>query len=186
MTATPDIVAVRGELTRGLIDAPESTILGDPGILACRLISRRERKKTVLGIIPHYVDCGDRRVIDIARRYPRQVHIIDVQRSPRQVIREIDRCAHILSSSLHGIIVADSLGIPSRWLELSTRVAGKGFKFRDYYSAYGKTCDAVHISGEETLEELVACTRDPSARVGEVQDRMHQAFLTLIPVRIES
>jgi len=175
-----NIVAVRGELTRDLIGAPQSTILGDPGILSCQLLKQRERKTAVVGIVPHYADRSDRRITDIAHRYPGQVRIINVQRSPSKVIREIDRCAHILSSSLHGLIAADSLGIPNGWIELSGRVAGNGFKFRDYYSAYQETCAPAHISGEETPEELVAYTRKPSVHIREAQGEMHQTFLTLI------
>jgi hypothetical protein len=38
---------------------------------------------------------------------------------------------------LHGLVLADAIGIPNVWTLLSeNKVVGHGFKFRDYYSAF--------------------------------------------------
>lgn len=68
-------------------------------------------------------------------KYPNDILLIDVDRSANEVVHDIARCNMIASSSLHGLIVADSLGLPSIWLKLSDDVAGDGFKFHDYSSA---------------------------------------------------
>jgi hypothetical protein len=62
--------------------------------------------------------------------------IIDVTRPPLEVIAAIAGCERIISSSLHGIVVADAFGLPRRW-ETFDRVQGRGFKFHDYSSALG-------------------------------------------------
>lgn len=45
-------------------------------------------------------------------------------------------CKCILSSSLHGLIFADALGIPNRRIVLSDEIIGGDLKFDDYYSVY--------------------------------------------------
>lgn len=46
-------------------------------------------------------------------------------------------CKCILSSSLHGLIVADSFNIPNRWISLSesSLLEKQNFKYLDYYSS---------------------------------------------------
>jgi hypothetical protein len=43
----------------------------------------------------------------------------------------------VLSSSLHGLIAADALGVPNAWIGLSDALRGGDFKFRDYYGVFG-------------------------------------------------
>ena len=65
-----------------------------------------------------------------------EICLIDICDEPRVLIRNVAQCENILSSSLHGLVLADSLGIPNRWLQAYGDVLGAGFKFRDYYSVY--------------------------------------------------
>jgi pyruvyltransferase len=50
------------------------------------------------------------------------------------VVREISRCRHLLSTSLHGLVVADSYGIPAAWARLSPDLIGATYKFHDHES----------------------------------------------------
>jgi len=170
------ILALRGELTRGRINAPITTMLGDPGLLAEKLIAVRGQKQYVLGIIPHHVDQFDKRIQKIYHRYKNEILIIDVQREPYDVILDIDKCTHVISSSLHGMVVADSLGIPNAWTILSGKVRGGGFKFYDYASAFGMRYEPVQITGEESLTDLINLTHPVYKGIPEIQQKLEAVF----------
>jgi hypothetical protein len=54
------------------------------------------------------------------------------------VVEAITACHAILSSSLHGLIVAEAYGVPAAWMTITDKVKGGGFKFCDYYLATGR------------------------------------------------
>lgn len=174
-----NVLAVRGKLTRERIGAPASTILGDPGLLADRLLLRRQTKQFVIGLIPHYVDKANENIQKIYHRNKDKVLIIDVQQSPKKVISNIDKCEFILSSSLHGIIAADSLGIPNAWINLSDKVIGYGYKFYDYASSFGMEYVPKHITGDENLEVLKTMTHEPALAIQTIKNELDYVFKRL-------
>ncbi len=130
-------LAVRGRLSRDRL-SPDSAAragLGDPGLLADMLVTRRRPPKHALGIIPHYKD-ADSPVFAELDALGAGVRRIDVTLTPSQVAAEIASCEAVLSSSLHGLIVSDSLGVPNLHLPVGTALVGGSYKFRDYYSAF--------------------------------------------------
>jgi pyruvyltransferase len=173
------IWAVRGELTRERIHASKDTVLGDPGLLSSKLLREREGRQFALGIVPHYVDQKDPRVLMIKKRYAKDVLIINVQRNPSAVIKDIDRCACILSSSLHGLVVADSLNIPNAWIHLSDKVIGKGFKYRDYFSAMGISYNPVYLDGRESLSQFLKYSHKPHEAIEEIKEMLDSTFRSL-------
>ncbi len=173
------ILAVRGERTRDNIGAPASTILGDPGLLADRLLKNKQKKQYTIGILPHYVDKADAKIQKIYAKYPNEVVIIDVQASPLKVLTEIDQCRFILSSSLHGLVAADSLGIPNAWIKLSEKIFGNGFKFYDYESAFGEKYDPSYLTGAENMADLQNITHAVPDCVPEVKRNLDTVFIQL-------
>jgi pyruvyltransferase len=138
----PKIVhAVRGPLTRELIlnqgvHCPE--VYGDPGLLVSKIYNPNFDKEYKLGIIPHYIDKGNKYLLYLKEKYPSEVLIIDIQDSFKNVIDNVNRCELIASSSLHGVITADAYNIPSLWIKLSDNVNGGNFKYRDYMLSVGR------------------------------------------------
>lgn len=129
-----EIHLVRGPLTRKLIinsgyDCP--TNYGDPGLLVSNYYNPKILKKYSIGIIPHYVDYN----LDLLEglKKDKEVNIINIKSGIKNVINEALKCEIIASSSLHGLILATSYGIPSTWIKLSNKVFGGDFKFKDYY-----------------------------------------------------
>lgn len=133
------ICAVRGPLTRNMlleraIGCPE--IYGDPALLLPLFYNRDVQKKYRLGVIPHYVDAEHPWVETIGTQ--NDVRVIDVESDIFDFVDAVKSCEFIVSSSLHGLICADSYGIPNVQIELSKNVMGNNFKFRDYAASIGK------------------------------------------------
>ena len=132
--------ALRGEWTRRqlseILGRPVSCALGDPGILASRVLPATGEKRWELGLVPHFFDADDPIVGRLKEHWP-DLLVINARDDPEVVLRQISQCRYIMSSSLHGLIVADSYKVPNCWCEMSDRVQGKGYKFHDYFSAFG-------------------------------------------------
>lgn len=128
------VLGVRGPLTAKLAKGmPSDYVIGDPGLLANELVE--VEKEYSLGIVPHWSDTQLEQRKEFLKYDPL---IIKPDEHPLDVIRNIGRCRKIISSSLHGIILADAFGIPRR-TETCPRFVHEGgdFKFRDHNEAVG-------------------------------------------------
>ena len=136
-----NVLSVRGTLSAAGLDPP--VLLGDPAVLSAMLFPRSSRPKTPLGVVPHVSE-----VDEFLAKAPPGVEVIDVRRSPIEVVRHIADCTRIVSRSLHGLIVADAYEVPNVWLAPSSRMAGGEFKFHDYYSTTDRRPGPVVIDPE--------------------------------------
>lgn len=125
-----NVVALRGYLTAANADFYGEPVFGDPGLLAPRFVSSSVAKYD-LGVVPHWSDN------ELASRFPYAKLIDPNILGPEEFVRAISECKRIVSSSLHGVIIADAYGIP-RQAEIFAQAATEGgdFKFRDYASVY--------------------------------------------------
>lgn len=130
-----EYLAVRGPLTRQIVERHGGTcpeVYGDPALLLSECVTGTVPKKHDLGLVPHYVDR------EHVRKLHPDEHVIDILRAdPLEVVREIRECRAIVSSSLHGIIVAHAFGIPAAWVRWSDKLSGDGTKFQDYAESVG-------------------------------------------------
>lgn len=139
--------AVRGKHSRKRLDRKYSRIpLGDPGLLSSLIYERVPSGEKKVGIVPHYMD-EEEDILAKAKIDKDKYEIISVKDTPDNVVKKITGCRVILSSSLHGLIVADSFQIPNAHLKLSDKLTGGDFKFKDYYSALNRKHKSV--SGTE-------------------------------------
>ena len=171
------VLGVRGCLTKDRIGGRHKNVaLGDPGLLASSVMPARASKEFALGIVLHHSNSDSILFSNLVNRLRPGISMIDVRQAPLVVFRQIDQCEHILSSSLHGLIVADSLNIPNGWLSSGSLIGGR-FKFDDYYSSLRVRCNPVTLHGEETLSQLIALTtRKPVERVEEVKHEIEELW----------
>ena len=161
------ILSVRGPLTAAALGAPNAA-LGDPGLLANELVTVEERDFEV-GIVPHWSDT--RLAYDYRfENLPGRVVISPLQ-DPLTVVGMIGRCKKIVTSSLHGAVVADAFGIPRR-TEIAARFLydeyeGGTFKFEDYNASVGLPF---------VIGELQTAN---SQTVNDRQDEVHDMFTAL-------
>jgi len=121
-------LAVRGKMTRTLIKgASVPEVYGDPALLLPLLYKPPRPAKThKVGFIPHYVDKPGFKVPD------KNSKMIDVNSPWKGFVDQILSCEKIVSSSLHGLIVAEAYGVPVEWAVYSNKIVGGRFKFQDY------------------------------------------------------
>lgn len=145
-----DVYALRGKLTRETVSKAIGKrihcTLADPGLLASLMISPVQKKYEV-GIVPHYVDFELPVIEEMKNKYSNSI-VINVKDDLYEVIKQIASCKCIVSSSLHGLIIADSFAIPNQWIVCSDKVLGDGYKFRDYYSAFDIKGESVDLRYE--------------------------------------
>lgn len=150
-----DIRAVRGPLTLDFLreagfDVSKVTEVFDPGCLVNELYADQIAAYDVsqndhygpFRVIPHYRD-------DLLfHRIYKDLHhsFLTVDCTPWQMVARMLGAEAVYSSSLHGVIFAESLGIPAYWLR---SIGGEdGYKFYDYYYGTGRynvtCCDTLH------------------------------------------
>lgn len=126
-----DIRAIRGPLARDFIvknfqiKCPE--IYGDPALLFPYFFPEFKKKinpKHEYLIIPHYSE---------VKLFPKSADgVVVYPTDPWDVVvNEILDSKFVISSSLHGLVIADAYGIPARWLRLTENEPE--VKYHDYY-----------------------------------------------------
>ena len=137
---------MRGRLTRDRlvaqgIDCPE--VYGDPALLLPLIYDKPVERHHTIGIVAHYMDEYDEKIKTFLADNP-DATLISLTRYGhwRGVVDQIRSCEVVVSSSLHGLIIADAYGVRNAWMELSDKVEDRGFKFRDYFSSVGRDTSA--------------------------------------------
>lgn len=161
-----DIRAVRGPKTRECLinvgyDCPK--VYGDPAILLPRSYNptvTKEKGKIV--IIPHHS-----RYEKYARHFD---YVLDTYTSDWQkFVCEIKSAEKVISSSLHGIILSESYGIPCVWLN---DIPDSPFKYEDYYLSTGRNIFPIANS----IEEAMSMQGEINPRTNEMQRDLIDSF----------
>jgi len=166
------VLAYRGPLSArfaATLGWQRTSLLGDPGIVIPLFIPP-EQDRHLIGLVLHYSHwhlldkdfCNDSDFI-----------VIDVQQSVEDVARLVSSCQIIVSSSLHGLVLAAAYGKPNVWLEPAVKRLDS-FKFEDFYGAFDIERQPYNFRGNRmTKSELykIAETAANSIAQQEVANR---------------
>ena len=140
------VTAVRGPMTLDVLkkagwDTSRVTEMFDPGVLMQYLWASEVKKQSAsanqsrgkIRILPHFRD------EIVFKRWHHELvdSFISADNDPLTVLKQMIGAEIVYSSSLHGIIFAESLGIPAIWLDSPGKEGH--FKYLDYYAGTGRT-----------------------------------------------
>lgn len=155
-----EVLAVRGPRTAARLEAlghPTTTTFGDPGLLLPEVYRPEAEARHRTGLLPHRMN-HDR----VAERMEGRddTLLIDVRQPIERVVDQIRSCETLLSSSLHGLVVAHAYGVPAVWWESEADLIGDGTKFFDYFESVGETGveGPVPVPTALTPDDLIAAT----------------------------
>ena len=167
-----DIYALRGSLSRNYLREnlqinetkySDRIGFGDPAMLIPFLFPEYQKAsspKHSVCIIPHH---NDRNVMHLL--HPYEDFVVWPTEDYDVVVNYILNCSLVVSSSLHGIIVAEAFGVPARWLKLPGSETSKtegSFKYNDYYNSTNRSLDdfatsieeAIRVGGKEPISDF--------------------------------
>lgn len=128
--------SVRGPLTRSLIrnvKAPCPKVYGDPALLTPCFFSEQPKKKYKTGLVIRWSETAWKKV-----NLDDSIKLIDLKTSDIEgTLHQFLSCERIVTSSLHGLIIADAYGIPNAWIGSESPQGGE-FKFYDYFLSVDK------------------------------------------------
>lgn len=144
-------------LLKNQILSNDNMVYGDGGFLTVTLFPEFSRIRSIVSpnlpiqycIIPHSNDLKEPEVNELLESLASvsnadngyKVIIISTHHDWEDQFRLMQtECSYVAASSLHGLIIADSMGIPTLWFQLenSTTTYTEGpFKYNDYYSGIG-------------------------------------------------
>ncbi len=97
-----------------------------------------------------------------------------------EVAREIASCEAVLSSSLHGLVFSDALGVPNAHIKIGDGLVGGLFKFQDHDSAVARPEHNVMSFGSPSkVQSVVRAVQEaylPVRNLAQIQDALIKAI----------
>ncbi len=133
----PEILSVRGKETEKILSEAgiaisDGNAFGDPALLLPLFYNAEKSRPEGIGFCPHYIH---KSLFPASLDEKEGFKIIDVQKDMKSVVDEIASAGVCVSTSLHGLIIAQAYGVPWVWLEIiDNNLVGDDFKFKDFFS----------------------------------------------------
>lgn len=163
-----DVRAVRGPITAEFLRSrgvTVPTVYGDPALLVGRLFpdllaAAAEGPLHPITCVPNLNERRMSGVLGVA-----SAQHLDPRDNLDHVLRRISQSGFVLGSSLHAIIVAESLGVPARFVASTVEPEAK---YRDYLLGTGRPDVQVATSVDEAL--ALGGMRPPEADLDALMD----------------
>ena len=131
-TKATKILAVRGYLSKKLLKNDKNIEIGDPALLLPIIYHKQRTFSNNIAIVPHYKEVTIFKDIN-----KNKYDIIDPRTDDVEAfIDKLTKYQYILSSSLHGVIIAHAYGVKALWIKHGD-VGSSDFKYYDYFSSVG-------------------------------------------------
>lgn len=133
----PLILSLRGKktaecLVNANVKLPDNVVYGDPALILPLFYQPLINNHKRVGVCPHFIHKPH--FLEIINKDDGLI-IIDVQKDMESVVSEIASSSVCISTSLHGLIIAQAYNIPWVWLEIEDQnLFGNDFKFKDFFS----------------------------------------------------
>ena len=133
-----DVRMVRGPLTQSFLEQRGITVpdgvFGDPALLLPELFPKL-KKKSIAGLVTVLPNLNEFNII--RPLVPKEFKLLSPVGYWKNIVKEILKSELLLTSSLHGLIVAEIFGVPVRFV---TPSGGETlFKYKDYLEGTGRT-----------------------------------------------
>ena len=158
-----NFLSIRGPLTDEILNLK----LNCYGDLALILPLIKKRKNYInhtyeydVGIIPHCVELDgtspnvNRYVQNFCSGHRKSMNknskilFINICENIDIFLKKIHQCRYIISSSLHGIIFCDAYNIPAYHVQLTNRIGGGEFKYRDYFLSVSREYFKINLDND--------------------------------------
>lgn len=161
-----DIRSVRGPVTKTILSSAGYScpdIYGDPAILMPLIYKSESKKKYPVSIIRH--------ISQVTQKKDNRFNYIDIKtRDYKRFINEIVSSDKVISSSLHGIILAESYGIPA--IFLSEGMDSEKIKFFDWYLSTDRT----NIRYAKNLDDALKMTPMSLPNLSKMREQIQKTF----------
>lgn len=164
-----DVRAVRGPLTAKYlrdmgIDVPD--VFGDPALLLPDLVPEMRAwtadKRRAIAVVPNFNERDTYRKVN---------GFVDPLGEPFEVIREIAASEMVVGSSLHALVLAEALGIPTVGFASGVELP---FKYQDYFAGTGRGVGDFAMARD--LEESLRLVRKARPELFWSPDALVEAF----------
>lgn len=163
-----DVRAVRGPITRDALiqcgfQCPQ--VYGDPAILMPMICTPKIKEKCGTILITHYLTAHD--------KYARldNITLLDIKTADYEsFIDAIASAERVISSSLHGIILAETYGTPAVFLRKG--IESEILKFYDWYYSTGR----FNVVVASTVEEALTIQPMPLPELSKMQEELIKCF----------